>query len=124
MLILSKLIDNLSLVRIFDNIKTIKLRRKNIYFASKLVERFPSLTDIELQVFSFDHCVFIIDIFLVHLKNLSYIKINYSQDTLLDDPFSPDYIIEKRLQTFPNHIIDEQRVIVKNNGTTIEIWLQ
>ncbi len=128
MLFSSKLIDNLSLVGIFNNIKTIELRGKNIYlpsnFASKLVERFPSLTGIELQVFSFDHCVFIIDILLVHLKNLSYIKINYSQDTLLDDPFSRDYIIEKRRQTFPNYIFDEQKIIVKNNGATIEIWLQ
>ncbi len=105
----------------------IKLRTKKFYFPSncapKLVQRFPSLSHIELQVFSFDHCVSIINIFLTHLKNLSYLKIDYNQDTLLDDPFSCDYIIEKRHQIFPNNIIDEQRVNVKNNGEAIEIWL-
>jgi hypothetical protein len=29
-------------------------------------------------------------------------------------------MIEKRHQTFPNNIIDEQRVNVKNNGEAIE----
>jgi len=93
------------------------------YFASKFVQRFPSLTDIELEAFSFDNCVSIVDIFLSRLKNLSYIKIKYYLDTLLDDPFSCDYIIQKRRQTFPNSIFNEQRISVKNNGETIEIWL-
>jgi hypothetical protein len=127
LLVLSTLIDNLSLIPIFQQIKMIKLRTKKFYFPSnyapKLVQRFPSLSHIELQVFSFDHCVSVINIFLTHLKNLSYLKIDYNQDTLLDDPFSCDYIMEKRRQTFPNNIIDEQRVNVKNNGEAVEIWL-
>ena len=93
------------------------------HFASKFVERFPSLVDIELQVFSFDHCVPIIETFLSHLKNLSYVRIDYYQDTLLDDPFSRDYIIEKRRQTFPNNILKEQMINVINDGETVEIWL-
>ena len=93
------------------------------HFALKFVDRFPSLFDIELQVFSFDHCVSIIDIFLSHLKNLSYVKIDYHQDTLLDDPFSRDYIIKKRRQTFPNNILNEQMINVINNGESIKIWL-
>ncbi len=94
------------------------------YFASKLVERFPSLNYVELQVFSFDNCVSVIDIFLSHLKNISYIKVTYSQDTLLDDPFSHDYIINKRRQAFPIDFMDEQMIVnVKNNGEEVEISL-
>ncbi|CAF1214986.1 unnamed protein product, partial [Rotaria sordida] len=47
----------------------------------------------------------------------------YDQDTLLDDPFSHEYIITKRYQAFPVSIIDEQMVNVKNNDQVIEIWL-
>jgi hypothetical protein len=126
LLVLSKLIDNPSL-SIFKQIKLIESITKNVYFppnfASKFVQRFPSLVHIELQVYSFDHCVSIIEMFLSNLENLSYLKINYYQDTLLDDPFSCNYIIEKRHQTFPNNILHEEMVNVKNNGETIEIWL-
>ncbi|CAF3114786.1 unnamed protein product [Rotaria sp. Silwood2] len=55
LLLLSKLIDNPSLISIFKQIKLIESKSKNIYFpsgfASKLVERFPSVIDIELQVY-------------------------------------------------------------------------
>ena len=123
LLMLSKLIDNPSLIPIFKQIKMIKSITEKIYFPSKFVQRFPSLIDIELQVLSFDNCVSVINIFLTYLKNLSYFKINYSQKTLLDDPFSRNYIIEKRRQSSPDNIIDEEEVIVKNNGEVIEIWL-
>jgi len=92
-------------------------------FASKFVQRFPSLSHIELQVFSFDDCVSIIDIFLTHLEHLSYLKIYYNQDTLLDNPFSYDYIIRKRRQMFPNNILNEQMINVKHDEDVIEIWL-
>ncbi|CAF4267390.1 unnamed protein product, partial [Rotaria sordida] len=78
-------------------------------FVSKLVQRFPSLTHIELQVFSFDDCVSTIDILLSHLKNLSYLKIYYSQVSLLDHSFSRNYIIDKRRETFGFNIIDEHK---------------
>ncbi|CAF2684095.1 unnamed protein product [Rotaria sp. Silwood2] len=127
LLVFSKLIDNQSLISVFKKIKMIKSITEKIYFpsdfASKFVQCFPSLSHIELQVFLFDNCVSIIDIFLTHLENLSYVKINYYQDTLLDDPFSHDYIIEKRRQLFSNNIIHQQMIDVQNNEQTIEIWL-
>jgi len=127
-LLLSKLIDNPNLISSFKQIKIIKLIKKKNYFPSnfalKFVQRFPSLSHIELQVFSFDNCVSIIDIFLTQLEHLSYVKINYDQDTLLDDPFSYDYIIKKHCQTYPNCNLDEQMVNIKNNGEFIEIWLR
>ncbi|CAF3809115.1 unnamed protein product, partial [Rotaria sp. Silwood1] len=118
LLVLSKLIDNSSLIPIFKQIKMIKTITENIYFplayASKFVQRFPSLCHIELQVFSFDICSFIIDIFLTELKQISYMEINYNDDTFFDDPFSCEYIITKRHQAFPLDIINEQMVNVKN----------
>ncbi|CAF1480858.1 unnamed protein product [Rotaria sordida] len=126
LLVLSKLIDNSFLIPIFKQIKMIKSITEDIYFpsafASKFVQRFPSLCHIELQVFSFDNCSFIIDIFLTELKQISYLKINYD-DTYFDDPFSCEYIITKRRQAFSLDIINEQMVNVKNNGEVIEIWL-
>ncbi|CAF3905482.1 unnamed protein product [Rotaria sordida] len=126
LLVLSKLIDNSFLIPIFKQIKMIKSITEDIYFpsafVSKFVQRFPSLCHIELQVFSFDNCSFIIDIFLTELKQISYLKINYD-DTYFDDPFSCEYIIIKRRQAFPLDIINEQMVNVKNNGEVIEIWL-
>ncbi|CAF4953276.1 unnamed protein product [Rotaria sp. Silwood1] len=127
LLVLSKLIDNSSLIPIFKQIKMIKTITENIYFpsafASKFVQRFPSLCHIELQVFSFDICSFIIDIFLTELKQISYMEINYNDDTFFDDPFSCEYIITKRHQAFPLDIINEQMVNVKNNDEVIQIWL-
>jgi hypothetical protein len=101
-LMLSKLIDNSSLIPLFKQIKLIKSIREKCYFllnfVSKFIQRFPSLSHIELQVFSFDNCVSLINTFVTYVTNLGYVKINYSQNTLLIDPFSRDYIIEKRRQ--------------------------
>ncbi len=126
-LISSELFDNPALMSIFKKIKMIRSTMKNDYFpsnlASKFVERFPSLRHVELEVLSFDICVSIIDIFLNHLKHLSYVKMNYDEISLIDDPISLDYIIEKRRRTFPMNTFDEQLIDVENNGETIEIWL-
>ncbi len=127
LLISSKFIDNPSLFPVFKRIKLIETVLEDIYFppsfAEKLVERFPSLVHIELQIISLDSCVSIIDTFLSHLKNLSSIKIDYFENALLDYPFSRVNIIEKRRQEFPMNIINEQMINVKNDGDTIEIWL-
>ncbi|CAF2104816.1 unnamed protein product [Rotaria magnacalcarata] len=127
LLLFSKIINNLSLIPIFKRIKVIKSITEDIYFPSnfilKFVERFPSLVHIELQVFSFDICSFIIEVFLTKLEQLSYVKINYHQDTLLDDYFTREYIITKRRKVFPINIINQQMVNVKNNGQIIELWL-
>ncbi|CAF1440234.1 unnamed protein product [Adineta steineri] len=128
LLIYSKFIDNSFLIPVFKRIELIETTFEDIYFPAsfsmKFVYRFPSLAYIELQVISFNDCVFIIDTFLSHLKNLSYLKIDYFENSLLDDPFSLENIIEKRRQAFPMNIIHEQLVNVKNDGEVIEIWLK
>jgi hypothetical protein len=93
------------------------------FLSSKIVERFSSLNHVELHVFSSDHCVLIIDVFISHLKQLSYIKIHYFHDTLLDDPFSIDYILRKRSQIFPDVHLNAEKIKVKNDGEVIQIWL-
>jgi hypothetical protein len=126
-LVLLEFIDNRFLISIFKQIKMLISITANLYvpsnFASKLVQRFPSLTVIELRLFSFDDCVSTIDILLSHLKNLSYLKICYSQVSLLDQPISRNYIIDKRRQAFAFNIIDEYKVIVRSNGQYVEIIL-
>ncbi|CAF3073256.1 unnamed protein product, partial [Rotaria sp. Silwood2] len=127
LLISSKFIDNPSLIPVFKQIKVIETILEDVYFpsnfASKFVERFPSLIQIELQVISFNNCVSIIDTFLSRLKNLAYLKIDYFEDSSLDDPFSRENIIEKRRQAFPTNTINEQAISVKNDGEVVEIWL-
>ncbi|CAF4270521.1 unnamed protein product [Rotaria sp. Silwood2] len=128
LLMLSRLIDNSLLISIFKQIKMIKSITEKFYFPSnfalKFVQHFPSQFYIELQVFSFDNYVPIINIFLTYLKkNLVNVKIYYSQNTIFDNTFLPDYIIEKRRQTFPDNIIDEKIVFVTNNGEAIGIYL-
>ncbi|CAF1362975.1 unnamed protein product [Adineta steineri] len=127
LLLSSKIINNLTLIPVFKQIKMIKLITEDVYFPSnfilQFVERFPSLVHIEPQVFSFDICSFIIEVLLTQSEQLSYVKINYHQDTLLDDYFTRDYITTKRRQVFPLNIINQQMMNVKNNGQTIEIWL-
>ncbi|CAF0803678.1 unnamed protein product [Adineta steineri] len=127
-LIYSKFFDNQSLFPIFKQIKILKaviddsfIRSAN--FGSKLVQRFPSLTHIEVQLESFDDCIHVIDILLSHLKNLSYLKIHYVDISSTDHHFSRNYIIDKRRQTFGFNIINEHKIIVRKNGQSIEIRL-
>jgi hypothetical protein len=124
---LSEFIDNESLFSIFKQIKILKSITENRYvdsnFTSKLVERFPSLTDIELRVLSFDDCVCAIDILLSHLKNLSCLKIYYIQVSSRDHSFSRSYIVDKRRQAFGFNIIDEHKITVSVNGESVEIRL-
>jgi hypothetical protein len=126
-LVLSEFIDNQSLISIFKQIKKLTSVIKDHYFPSnsalKLVERFPSLTRIELRVFSFDDCISAIDILLGHLNNFSYLKIYCDQISLCDHPFSRNYIIDKRREAFPLNIIDEHKVIVRKFENAIDIRL-
>ncbi|CAF1550535.1 unnamed protein product [Rotaria sordida] len=126
-LILPEFIDHQSLFTIFKQIKILKSITENCYvpsnFLLKLVERFPSLTDIELQVYSFDDCIYAIDILISHLKNLSYLNIYYIKDSVVDHPFPCNYIINKRRQAFSFKIIDENKINIIKNKESVEIRL-
>ncbi|CAF1331026.1 unnamed protein product, partial [Rotaria sordida] len=126
-LVLSEFIDNRSLFSIFKQIKILKAITEDGYvrsnFTLKLVQLFPSLTNIELQVLSFKDCICAIDILLSHLENLSYLKIYYIQVSSLDHPFSRNYIVDKRRQAFRFNIINEHKITVSRNETSVEIRL-
>ncbi|CAF2806370.1 unnamed protein product [Rotaria sp. Silwood2] len=126
-LVSSKFIDNRSLFSIFKQIKILNAVAEDHCvapsFLSKLVQRFPSLTDIELHVLSFDDFICVIDILLSHLKHLSYLKIYYINISSFDHPFSRSYIIDKRRQAFGFNIIDEHKITVSKNEESVEIRL-
>lgn len=89
----------------------------------KFVQRFPLVEEIEFQVYSFDNCVYIIEEILTQLRCVSHLKLFYERNTLLDDPFSREYVFMKRYETFPSEIIDRKKVKVKNDGKAVEIWM-
>ncbi|CAF4845232.1 unnamed protein product [Rotaria magnacalcarata] len=126
-LYLASIIDNQCLNRIFKQIKILNLIRG--YYnvppnsVSNLVQRFPSLTDIEVHVALFTFFASVIDALLSHLRNLSYVNISYSTPLIFNQPFSRSDIIDKRRQAFGFNIIDEHNVTVSKNEGSIEIRL-
>ncbi|CAF2172882.1 unnamed protein product, partial [Rotaria magnacalcarata] len=126
-LYLASIIDNKSLNRIFKQIKILNLitRYYNVppNSVSNLVQRFPSLTDIEVHVVLFTFFASVIDTLLSHLRNLSYANISYSTPLIFNQPFSRSDIIDKRRQVFGFNIIDEHNVTVSRNEGSIEIRL-
>ena len=90
---------------------------------SKLAERFPSLTQIELEVYSFDICVSIVDLFLSELAKLSYIQVHFTKDTLLRNPFTRAYVFKKRRERFPDGELHEQMVNARKSTEAVLISL-
>jgi hypothetical protein len=95
-----------------------------VKYAPKLVQHFPSLIQIILNVNSFDSCVKIIDILRTDLSKLVHLKVDFHRDTLLDDLFTSDYVIKKRRQRFGLNRNNEDRVSVRNDGKSLIIWLE
>ncbi|CAF5098493.1 unnamed protein product, partial [Rotaria sp. Silwood1] len=121
------LFDNPSLISVFNQLQRLELIRDNIYFslkyASKLIQHFPSLTNIELQVYSFDACVRLADILLDGLVNLLHLKIDFVEGRPFANPNLRDYVIEKRYQAFPFDNFNEDRVVVILQEQSLEIYL-
>ncbi|CAM4977283.1 unnamed protein product [Rotaria socialis] len=90
---------------------------------TNIVERFLSLTDIEVQVASFKYFTSAIDILLSHQQNLSYLNICYSTPPIFHQSFSRNDIIDKRRQAFGFKIIDEDKVTVSRREGFIQIRL-
>jgi len=90
-------------------------------YALKFVQRFSSLTTVQIEVYSIDTSVPIVDIFLSGLAKLCFIVIDFEHDTLLDDPFPRNYIIDKRRQSFHLNKNDEDKIIVKIENRTLYI---
>ncbi|CAF4926457.1 unnamed protein product [Rotaria sp. Silwood1] len=111
-----------------EDVEKLKPWREYMFFslqyAPDLIQRFPSLIDIELPVFSFNTCIQLADILLDGLANLHHLKIHFINKTTLDNSYSRDDVIETCRQAFPFNIINEDRVIVKINKQSLEIYLE
>jgi hypothetical protein len=105
------------------DVEGFELLAENIYFplkyASKLIQRFPSLIDIQLQVLSFDTCVHLVDILLDGLVNLLHLKIYFIY------PFLKIFIYRHSLESnsiitylilFPNIDTQGKWIISEENG--------
>jgi hypothetical protein len=127
LLLSSMFLDNSSLNPTFNRLKTLVSAVDGVYFplksASKLVEQFPSLVNIELAVYSIDACVPLVDIFLGGFAKLNHLKIRFIRDSLLDDPCSLDYVIQKRREIFGIDLSDKNNVAIKISEQVLEIWL-
>ena len=128
-LVLSKtILANPSLTATFSRIHTLEVINQKDCFpvqsARQLAQRFPSLSRVELRVYSFDSCVAIVDILLGSLAKLAFVKVYFERDTLLDDLFTRRYVVEKRRQAFTLGRNHEHRVSVRNDGQSLIIWLE
>ncbi|CAF1283481.1 unnamed protein product [Adineta ricciae] len=124
----SGFIDNSELLLAFDRITQLHLSSNHAYLSpkhgSKIVERFPSLTHIEMNVYSLDCSIPLVEIFVGGLKMLKHLAMRFSHEGLIDDAISRDHIIEKRRQLFGLNRNDEYKVIVKiEEHNTLYIWI-
>jgi hypothetical protein len=124
-----RFLDISSLSSVFNRLTKLELLNGNdgyflVKYTPQLVQHFPSLIQIILTVYSSDSCVEIIDILLTGLPKLVYIKINFHRDTLLDNPFTSHYIIEKYRKTFGVNRNKEDHVSIRNDGKSLIIWLE
>ncbi|CAF4658888.1 unnamed protein product [Rotaria socialis] len=92
-------------------------------YASTIVQCYRSLTFIEIDLYSTDIAVPIADIFLRDLEKLRFIIIHCRHNSLLDNPFSRNYIMEKRHQSFSVNKNDDDRVVAKFEDQTLSIRL-
>ena len=126
LLLYSKFIDNPSLFSTFQRITNIDSSTKDVYSVnsvSKLVDRFPSLSQIQLRVYSMDICVSIVDLFLCQLAKLSYMGLFFTKNTLVRYPFTRAFVIKKRRERFPAEMLNEQMVNVRRYTEAVVISL-
>ena len=95
----------------------------SLKYGSKIIERFPSLSQVEIDVYSLDSSVPIVDIFVGGLEKLRHVVVQFNHESLLDDPVRRDHIIEKRRQSFGLNRKDEYKVIVTIEDHKLYIWI-
>jgi hypothetical protein len=123
----SKVLNNSALTPVFNRLNKLYISTDYIYFPSKyastIVQHFLSLTLIEIEVYSIDISVPVIDIFLGELIKLQLITIHFKHNSLLDNPFSRNYVIEKRRQSFHLNKSDENKIAVIVDDQQLRIRL-
>jgi hypothetical protein len=124
----SLLYDDLSLIHVFAQLQSLYLVSKYIGFpleyALQLVEWFPSLVHLELEIYSVDTFVSLLNVLLDGLPKLIHLKIHFHKNKLLcDGTCLTNHITERRRQAFPHHIIKDDEIYVKIDGKILNIYL-
>ncbi len=122
------LYDNSSLTHIFHQLQSLYLLKEYIGFpikyATKLIQRFPSLIHLELEIYSVDKCIPLLDILLDGLPKLIHLKIHFEKNKLLtDETCLIDHVIERRHQAFPHHVYNRDEVYIKIGEKIMDIYL-
>jgi hypothetical protein len=122
------LYDNPSLIPVFYRLKSLYLLTKDLRFPSKyalqLIERFPSLIHLELEVYSLDKCIPLLDVLLDGLPKLIHLKIHFHKNkSLHDGTCLTNHVIERRRQAFPHYIFKEDEIYVIIDGKILHIYL-
>ena len=119
--------NNASLIRVFDQLQSLKLIEKVISlpwnYALQLAKRFSSLIHIEVQYVLLDMCRPFLNASLCNLPKLSHMKINFDINITFNNLFLPGYVIKKRRQAFPFKTCNKQDIFVKINKKTLDIYL-
>jgi hypothetical protein len=127
LLLHTTLFDNPLLIPVFNQLQSLYLIPQDVCFpseyASKLVERFPSLVHVELQVNCLGTDTLLIDTLLGGLAKLIHLKIFFIYKLFINNTCSFSYVIEKRRQTFPFNICNENEVLVQIDEQLLEIYL-
>jgi hypothetical protein len=93
-------------------------------YAAKLIERFPSLIHLELEIYSTDACLPLLEILLDNLPKLMHLKIHFRKNKLLGDgKCLIDHIIERRHQAFPQSIRYQDEVDIQIDKNILNIYL-
>jgi hypothetical protein len=122
------LCDNSSLTPVFNRLQSLYLLSKHIGFplqyAPKIVEHFPSLIHLELEIYSVGRCKPLLNILLDGLSKLIHLKIHFYKSMIIGEwEFLNDYVIERRRQAFPLNICNENEVFVIIHERIMDIYL-
>jgi hypothetical protein len=118
----SKILDNHALIPIFNRLKKIRILTDQMNISSKyalkFVQHFPSLTIVEMEVYSIYLVEDIVDIFLSGLAKLHLIVIQSQYNSLSVYSFSREHIIHKRRQSFGLSKHNENKIGIKIEDQT------
>ncbi len=121
------LYDNASLTPLFDRLQSLYLLTDYISFplihASKIIDRFPSVIHLELEIYSVHLRKSFLNIILDGLPKLIHLKIHFRKNKLSGNwSWLIDYFIARRRQAFPHHPYNKEEVSVNIEGKIIDMY--
>ncbi|CAF1140672.1 unnamed protein product [Adineta steineri] len=122
------LYDDPSLTSVFHQLKSLYLLSNHcksfLKYAFKLVEHFSSLIHLELEIYSTDLCISLLNILLDGLPKLIHLKIYFRHAQVLpQDADLTDYILQRRRKAFPLNIYNEHEVWIIMFKQLLDIYL-